>query len=86
MCNQAVSLAAAEIERHGITTGTIVLLREIAARVRPPRALHVPFAHGFPLDRPHDPVRQHRVLEALLDLVESAVPPPPVLRAADAER
>ena len=79
MCNQAVSLAAAEIERQGIATATIVLLREVAERVRPPRALHVPFAHGFPLDRPHDPARQRRVLEALLDLVASAIPPPPVL-------
>jgi hypothetical protein len=43
MCNQAVSLIAAEIERQGITTVCIVLLRDVAEKVRPPRALFVPF-------------------------------------------
>lgn len=70
MCNQAVSLIAAELERRGITTVCIVLLREVAEKVRPPRALFVPFRHGFPLDRPHDPARQRAVIEAALALAE----------------
>jgi hypothetical protein len=48
MCNQAVSLIAAEIERRGIPTVCVILLREIAERVRPPRALSVPFPLGYP--------------------------------------
>lgn len=76
MCNQAVSLVAAEIERHGIATVALVLLRKIAERVRPPRALALPFRHGFPLDRPNDPPRQRRVLEAALSLLGSDGPPP----------
>lgn len=71
MCNQAVSLIAAEIERRGITTVCIVLLREVAEKVRPPRALFVPFRHGYPLDRPNDPARQRAVVVGALGLTES---------------
>ena len=70
MCNQAVGLVAAEIERRGISTVTLALLREVALAVRPPRALFVPFRHGYPLDRPDDPARQHAVIEAALRLLE----------------
>lgn len=70
MCNQAVGLIAAEIERRGIPTVCIVLLREVAERVRPPRALHVPFAHGYPLGRPHDPEVQREVIIRALSLLE----------------
>ena len=77
MCNQTVSLVAAELERRGISTVAIQLLREVAERVRPPRALFVPFRHGYPLDRPNDPPRQHAVIEAALKLLEdpSLIPP-----------
>ena len=70
MCNQTVSLIAAEIERRGITTVCIVLLREIAEKVRPPRALFVPFRHGYPLDRPNEPERQRAVVVGALGLAE----------------
>lgn len=70
MCNQAVSLIAAELERRGITTVCVILLREIAEKVRPPRALDVPFRHGFPLGAPHDSALQRQVIEAALALLE----------------
>ena len=70
MCNQAVGLVAAELERRGIATVTVQLLREIAQRVKPPRALFVPFAHGYPLGAPADPARQHAVIESALRLLE----------------
>ncbi len=63
-----MGLIAAELERNGIATVVIQLLLEIATRVRPPRALFVPFAHGYPLDVPSDPARQHAVLERALGL------------------
>jgi len=69
MCNQAVSLIAAELERRGITTVCVILLREIAEKVRPPRALAVPFRHGFPLGAPHDAALQRGVIEAALSLL-----------------
>lgn len=79
MCNQAVGLVAAELERRGISTVAIQLLREVALRVRPPRALLVPFPHGYPLDAPNDPARQHAVIEAALRLLEEHDRQPPVL-------
>jgi hypothetical protein len=80
MCNQTVSLISAELERQGISTVTLLLLREVGEAVRPPRALFVPFPHGYPLDRPDDPPRQRAVLEAALCLLEDSTERPPVLR------
>lgn len=74
-----MSLAAAECERRGIATVVLQLLREAALRVRPPRALWVPFPHGYPLDRPNDPERQRAVVEAALALLEDSTLRPPVL-------
>jgi len=65
-----VSLVAAECERQGIATVTIQLLREVAEKVRPPRALFVPFKHGYPLDKPGQPEKQIAVLESALKLFE----------------
>jgi hypothetical protein len=76
MCNQAVSLIAAELERRGITTVCIVLLREVAEKVRPPRALFVPFRHGYPLGLPNDAATQRAVIEASLRVVERDGDPP----------
>jgi hypothetical protein len=74
-----VCLVAAEMERQGIATVVIQLLREVAARVRPPRALVVPFRHGYPLGAPDNPALQHAVIEAALRLLENPALPPPVL-------
>ena len=79
MCNQAVGLVAAEIERRGISTVALQLLRRVAEKVRPPRALWVPFRHGYPLDTPDDPQRQTAVLEAALQVLEDQTLTPPVL-------
>ncbi len=79
MCNQAVSLVAAELERQGIATVAIQLLRDVAKRVRPPRALFVPFRHGYPLDVARSPARQHAVIEAALRVLEISERRPPVL-------
>ena len=74
-----MGLIAAELERRGIVTVAIQLLREVAEKVRPPRALCVPFSHGFPLGAPDDAARQHAVIDAALRLIETATPPPPIL-------
>lgn len=76
MCNQTVSLIAAELERVGISSVVIQLLKVAAEKVRPPRALLVPFRHGYPLDAPNEPKRQHAVIDAALRLLEEAVAPP----------
>jgi hypothetical protein len=75
-----VCLVAAELERRGVSTVAIQLLRNVAEKVRPPRALFVPFKHGYPLDAPNDSQRQHAVLEAALHLLEDISSSAPVLR------
>ena len=79
MCNQTVGLVAAEMERRGMTTVVINHLREVAEHVRPPRALLVPFRHGYPLDMPENPGRQRAVIEAALRLLEEPTLEPPAL-------
>jgi hypothetical protein len=79
MCNQTVCLVAAELERQGIATVAIQLLREVALRVCPPRALFVPFRHGHPLGEPHRRAGQRAVLEAALRMLEDRTLQPPAL-------
>jgi hypothetical protein len=70
MCNQTVGLIAAELERQGIPTVTIQLLRVVAEKVGPPRSLCVPFKHGYPLGEPDNPELQHKVIETALAMLE----------------
>ena len=70
MCNQTVCLVQAAIEREGVTTVSISLLREVVSVLKPPRALFVPFPMGFPLGAPNDAGLQHRVIAAALKLLE----------------
>ena len=74
-----MGLVAAELERQGISTVAIQLLRIVAEKVRPPRALVVPFRHGYPLDRPADPERQLAVIEAALRMLEDQRLQPPAI-------
>lgn len=71
-----MSLVAAELERRGIATVAIQLLRAIAEAVRPPRALLVPFPFGYPLGAPNDPALQRQVTEEALALLEVEAEPP----------
>ena len=68
MCHQTVGLVAAELERRGVATAMISMLPEITRKLRPPRALEVPYPLGFPLGRPNDPSLQRRILRRLLRL------------------
>lgn len=70
MCVQAVALIQAAIERGGITTVSISLLREVTEVIRPPRALFVPYPMGYPLGAPDDTELQHRIIAAALSLLE----------------
>jgi hypothetical protein len=81
-----VGLVAAELERRGISTVAIQLLRAVAERVRPPRALFVPFPHGYPLGLPGDAAGQRRVIESALGLVATPSLAPPVLVDFEADR
>lgn len=76
MCNQTVSLVAAELERTGIPTVVQVFLHEAAEKLRPPRALWVPFDHGYALGRPNDPDLQTEVLRQTFALLSRPGPGP----------
>jgi hypothetical protein len=69
MCNQTVCLVQAALERVGITTVSLSLLRDVAATLRPPRVLSVPFPFGFPLGEPQNPALQRRVIAQALALL-----------------
>ena len=57
-------------ERDGVPTALISLIREHAERMKPPRALHVPFELGRPLGAPDVPAFQTEVLAAVFSLFE----------------
>ena len=57
------------LESEGLATASISLIRLHTEKIRPPRALWVPFELGRPLGVPGDPAFQTRVLHALLDLL-----------------
>ncbi len=63
------------IERAGVATTSISLIREQSEAVRPPRALWVPFALGRPLGSADDPAFQKGVLRAAFDLLATATEP-----------
>ena len=68
MCHQTVGLVGGEVERRGMVTVSVSMLPEITRKVRPPRALEVPYPLGYPFGRPNDPPLQRRILRALLRL------------------
>jgi hypothetical protein len=74
-----VCLIATRLERHGIATVVIQSLRQVTEKIRPPRALAVPFRHGYPLDAPNDPARQHAVIKAALKMLEDQSLQPPAI-------
>jgi hypothetical protein len=87
-----VSLLAAEIERQGIATVCQQYFREVAEKLRPPRALLVPYDLGYALGEPNDPALQMSVLRDTFALLDEAGPPPvlkefvPMREATQAQR
>ena len=76
MCNQSVGLIQRVVEAAGISTVSITLIEDITRRVKPPRALAVPYGFGHPLGEPNNPALQHAIIaEALALLVDTAEPP-----------
>ena len=71
-----MGLIASVVEKAGVPTTSISLLRELTEKVSPPRALYVPFAFGYPLGEPGHAGLQCAILESALDLLREPVPPP----------
>ena len=70
-----MSVLARVFEEAGLTTVAVALVREHAERVRPPRALSVPFYFGYTMGKPDDPDFQHQVLSAALATLEAGSGP-----------
>jgi len=66
------------LEAGGLATTSISLVREHTVKIKPPRALWVPFPFGSALGRPNDRDLQRRVIQAALDLLPA--PAGPILR------
>src|SRR5207253_1321820 len=73
-----VGVVARRLEEAGLVTVGISLVREHTEKLKPPRALWVPFPFGLPLGHPDDLVEQRAVLDAALALLDE--PEVPVLR------
>jgi hypothetical protein len=69
MCNQSVGLIQRSIEYSGIATVSISLLKEITEKIRPPRALFVPYPLGYPLGEPDNVELQTRILHTAFALL-----------------
>jgi hypothetical protein len=72
-----VGVLARVFEEHGLTTTSISLVREHTEKVKPPRALFVPFPFGHPLGEADDSDLQTRVMRAAFALLDE--PDGPVL-------
>ena len=75
MCHQTVSLVQAELERHGIATASLSTMPEITKKIRPPRALTVPYRLGFALGEAGAHDLQRSILTALLMLCTQVTVP-----------
>lgn len=64
-----MSVIQRQIEAQGVTTVSISLFRPFAEKVKPPRALWVPFPFGRPLGAPNNKSIQRKVLFAMFDLL-----------------
>ncbi|MDE3195970.1 MAG: hypothetical protein KGN84_06485 [Acidobacteriota bacterium] len=80
MCHQSVGLIQSVIEKAGIPTVSISLLREVTEKVRPPRVLAVDAPLGYPLIAPRDAALQKRIIEAALALLSET---PPISQALE---
>ena len=65
-----MSAIAYFLERRGVSTTGIALVRENAEALKPPRLLWTPFPLGRPLGAPGDAVFQTDVIRHALDLLE----------------
>ena len=69
MCGQTVGLIQAALEREGIATVSISLLREVTETLRLPRALFVPYPLGYPLGEPQNAALQRSIIASALALL-----------------
>jgi hypothetical protein len=69
VCVQTVGLAQAAVEARGIPTVSVTMLEKVTEKIRPPRALSVPYPLGYPLGEPDNRGLQIEILRAMLALL-----------------
>ena len=82
MCNQSVGLIQRAVEEAGISTVSITLVESMTQKIKPPRALAVPYLFGHPLGEPNNPELQHAIIKEALALLEDTREPP-ILKVLD---
>ncbi|MHB1126090.1 MAG: hypothetical protein ACYC2T_03900 [Bacillota bacterium] len=65
-------MIARAIEKRGIATVTINMVRELAEQVKPPRTVITKFPFGAPLGDPLNRELQEKVIRSALDLLQTA--------------
>jgi hypothetical protein len=76
MCHQSVGLVQSIIEKAGIPTVSVTLLREVSERVQPPRVLVVDRPLGYPLGEPHNIALQKQIIMKALELLVCVITEP----------
>ena len=76
MCNQSVGLIQRAVEAAGVSTVSITLIEDITRKIKPPRALAVPYGFGHPLGEPNNPELQHAIIAEALALLQDETLPP----------
>lgn len=76
-----MGLIARAIEEQVISTVCIIMSREIAEAVKPPRALHVRFPYGAPLGPAGHGDFQREVIRQALDVLVHADTPGTIVEA-----
>ena len=73
MCHQSVGLIQSVIEKAGIPTVSVTLLREVTERVGPPRALYIDRPLGYPLGEANNRPLQKAIIISALEMLSIAV-------------
>ncbi|MGC8780159.1 MAG: hypothetical protein ACP5UQ_04755 [Anaerolineae bacterium] len=76
-----MGLIARAIEEQGISTVCVIMSREIAENVKPPRTLHVRFPYGAPLGPANRGDFQLAVVRQALDVLVNATEPGTIVEA-----
>lgn len=71
MCNQSVGLIQRTIEREGISTIGISIVRRLSEKVKPPRTVFLKWPYGHSLGEPFNVPQQKAVLVAALNALFS---------------
>ena len=74
-CTHTASALARVLEAQGLSTVVLALVREFVEKVRPPRAVYVPFPFGAPVGMPGDREQQLAVLRTALKTFEATSGP-----------